>query len=348
LLRLLATPYDDLVNELKQRWGKGEFHAGALYREFFRRGRPAFRQAPELAASPRLVRLLTDHIDTRLPEVVAVRREGELTKFVTRLADGEQTESVIIPMATHQTVCISSQVGCRMGCVFCATARMGLRRNLAADEIVAQVYLARFYFQRPVRNVVFMGMGEPLDNFEPVQQAIRVLSDQRGLNIAPRHITLSTAGHPEGLRRLAAARSFPGVRLAVSLNAPNDRLRSRIMPVNRALPMEALRRRLLQLAEKMQNAVFVEYVLLEGCNDDRRCARQLARYLKPLPAKVNLIAYNPDPALPWAAPSGATIERFRQWLVEEGLFVRLRSARGRQVTAACGQLYHRFCPAAAP
>ena len=260
-----------------------------------------------------------------------------MAKLVFELADGERVESVIIPMANHATVCISSQVGCRMGCRFCRTGRMGWRRNLTAAEIVAQVFMVKVRLQVPVRNVVFMGMGEPLDNFAAVLQAVQVLEDQRGLNIAKRHMTLSTVGLPEALEGLAAI-NWPQLNLAVSLNAPNDGIRSALMPINDRYPMAVLKKALAAYIAKGGRALFVEYVLIRGINDDPGLAAQLAAYLKGLPAKLNLIALNPGPQSEFQAPDTGAVERFRGALIEQGIFVRLRSSKGAGIHAACGQL----------
>ena len=265
--------------------------------------------------------------------------EDGLIKFVTRLNDGLCIESVIIPMSSYSTVCISSQAGCKMGCLFCETGSNGFYRNLDTEEIVGQVYAARFHFGYDIRNVVLMGMGEPLNNFDNVVQAIRVLSDQRGLNIHRRHITVSTVGIINGIRKLAGL-NWRDLNLAVSLNAPNDTIRSRIMPINRTAPMEKLRQALMDYPLKRKSAIFIEYVLINGLNDTRESARQLAEYLKPLKTKVNLIPVNPNTYADtrFETPSQEDMNRFYGWLTENGLFVRKRTARGLGLMAACGQL----------
>jgi 23S rRNA (adenine2503-C2)-methyltransferase len=224
-----------------------------------------------------------------------------------------------------------------MGCRFCRTGKMGLIRNLNAGEIVEQVFAARHGLGFDVRNVVFMGMGEPLDNLDNVVQAIRVLEDQRGMDIARRYITVSTSGLIEGIDRLARLDDGP-VNLAVSLNAPSDDIRSRIMPVNRNNPMAALKASLLRYPLRKKSSFFMEYVLIEGINDRKEHARELARYLASLPVKLNLIAYNPTPESDLQAPSPEAYERFRSWLVADKIFVRRRGEKGGAIMAACGQL----------
>ena len=294
-------------------------------------GLDAFARLPELAGQ-----LDTDLVLSpgRLVKRVS---DGGVVKFVTRLADDLDIESVVIPMFRRHTLCVSSQVGCRMGCRFCRTGKMGLLRNLTAAEIVGQVFAARHHLGIDVRNVVFMGMGEPLDNLDNVVQAIRVLADQRGLDIARRYITVSTVGLTTGIDRLARIEG-PPVNLAVSLNAPTDDIRSLIMPINRSNPMAALRDSLLRYPLAKKSAFFIEYVLIHDLNDRQEHAKALARYLAPLKVKLNLIAYNPAPGSELKPPSVQAYERFHAWLVAEKIFVRRRSEKGGRIMAACGQL----------
>jgi 23S rRNA (adenine2503-C2)-methyltransferase len=319
------------------RYGKGPFLANAFYREFFQALNPRAWQAPALEPSPLLAQRLAEDLTLAPGQVAdAVARDG-VVKFVTVLPDGCRIESVILPMQTHATVCVSSQVGCRMGCLFCETGRRGLVRQLTVEEIVGQVYAARREFQRAVRNVVFMGMGEPFDNFANVIQAVRVLNDQRGLDIALRYITVSTAGRTDGIRRLAAL-NLPQLKLAVSLNAPNDALRRRLMPSKQAAGLDRLQAALARYPLKKGHSLMVAYVLIPGVNDGAEHARQLAAWLAPLKAKVNLIPYNPGTNGAWRAPTADEAEAFRQVLIASRVNVQARTPRGRELMAACGQL----------
>ena len=266
------------------------------------------------------------------------------------------TESVIIPMRNYHgvrwhTLCVSSQVGCRMGCTFCETARMGLVRNLTAVEIVAQFLVARDlmlergavaaasyrYFLSGIHNIVFMGMGEPLDNFDAVVQAIRVLTEPNGINFPHAQITVSTAGRIDGLRRLAQL-NWPNLRLAISLNAPSDELRNRLMPVNKAMPLADLRRALLAYPLARKGRLMIEYVLIRGVNDSLADARAVAGWCRDLPCVVNLIPYNPqrDPA--YEAPEESAVVRFAAELRQHEVFVKRRLTHGRDLRGACGQL----------
>ncbi|MBI4676207.1 MAG: 23S rRNA (adenine(2503)-C(2))-methyltransferase RlmN [Elusimicrobia bacterium] len=281
------------------------------------------------------------------PGVGRVRREGGIVKFALRLSDGAEVESVVVPMRQRAlgreraSLCVSTQVGCRMGCVFCATARMGFARDLEPEEIVAQVEAARLLGHRPT-NVTFMGMGEPLDNFENWAASVRLLINApAGSAVAMNRMTVSTCGFLPGLNSLAAL-SWKRVTLAVSLNAPNDAIRSSLMPVNRKHPMAALRQALLEYP--LRRGVFMaEYVLLRGINDRPEHADELAAFLAPFRAAVNLIPYNGiRGAEDLEPPTRAETERFQETLRAAGRKAAVRETKGRRIAAACGQLATRM------
>lgn len=336
-MKLLAYTFEELTDELAQRYGKGAYHAAAICRELFKRGNRDFSNAPEFAKSGRLLARMEGDLSFDLPEVVRQKREGAVVKFVSRLSDGCEIESVVVPMTTYKTLCVSSQVGCRMGCRFCETGRMGFTRNLTASEITGQLFAARFILGHDIKNIVFMGMGEPLDNFNAVTDAIRVFSDQRGFDVAKKNITVSTVGLADGIDRLAKL-DWPQLKLAVSLNAPDDGTRSALMPVNRKTAMAELRKALARYPLKPKGDFLVEYVLIEGMNDGKAAARKVADYLSPLSVRLNLIPYNPGKDAAWEAPSDKAVHRFGQWLEAEGVFVRKRWSKGRSLMAGCGQL----------
>lgn len=336
-LHLLALTFADLVHAFGARYGKGPFLAAAVYREFFQALNPRAWEAPALKRSPALAERLARDLDFGPGEVMDVAQQEAVVKFITALRDGRRIESVILPMQTHATVCVSSQVGCRMGCRFCETGRRGFARQLTVEEIVGQVYAARREFGRSIRNVVFMGMGEPFDNFANVIQALRVMNDQRGLDIALRYITVSTAGRVDGIRKLAAL-NLPLLKLAVSLNAPNDQLRNRLMPCNQAAPLDQLQAALARYPLRKGDSLMVAYVQIPSVNDGLEHARQLAAWLAPLRAKVNLIPYNPGSAGDWRAPTEAESTAFRRALLAMRVNVQARTPRGRELMAACGQL----------
>ena len=284
------------------------------------------------------------HLTAVIAPVVRDQRDGDLIKFIQRLPSGLETESVIIPMKGRQrswrTLCVSSQVGCAMGCTFCETAQLGRLANLTAAEIVGQVVAARRIYHADIRNVVFMGMGEPFDNFDNVIHAVRVLTDPMGLSMGKSHVTISTVGRIEGIHKLAAL-GWRRINLAVSLNAPNDDIRSQIMPINRVEPMSALRDALLAYPLRSCQFFMIEYVLIPGVNDAPDHARALVEYLRPITCCLNVIPYTPRRASPWQAPREEDVVRFIDQIESAGQFVKRRLTKGRDFMAACGQLGNR-------
>ena len=279
-----------------------------------------------------------------LPVSRVIEDDGAV-KFCQRTPEGSEIESVIIPMGardnTWRTLCVSSQVGCARGCTFCQTARMGLLRNLSIDEILGQVCAAREQFGADVRNVVFMGMGEPMDNLDNVIEAVSRMHDDPINQIPRRRVTISTVGRCEGIRRLAAL-GWRRLNLAVSLNAPNDEIRSQIMPINRAEPMAKLREAIASYPVRAGGHVLIEYVLIAGLNDRPEHAEQLAEYLAELATCVNLIPMNPIDDSPFAAPSEAVCDEFQTVLMRRGQLAFRRWTKGQRAMAACGQLGNRL------
>jgi 23S rRNA (adenine2503-C2)-methyltransferase len=257
-------------------------------------------------------------------------------KFLIGLADGLKIESVLIREKDHYTFCLSSQAGCPLACRFCATGAMGLQRDLSAGEMVTQVLTLKKELggYAGKLNLVFMGMGEPLLNYENLARSLRTISAPEGLNISPRHVTVSTAGILENLERLE--REFPNVKVAFSLNAPTASLRAELMPVSRREHLEDLLAYFRE-SPRRQRVTF-EYVLLAGVNDSPAQARQLSRLLHGIPAKVNLIPYNENPRQPFRRPDEAAVEKFRAVLLEKGLTVITRWSKGQGIRSACGQL----------
>jgi len=335
--------HTDLEAFFKNNYGKGPFLANVLYGEFYKKLNPRPWNAEALSQSPGLATRLERDWDAAPGEIVEEVEQEGVVKFVTKLYDGHCIETVVISMATHLTVCVSSQVGCRMGCTFCETAKMGLIRNLDVKAIVGQVVAARRRYGKRVRNVVFMGMGEPMDNFDAVFKSILVMNDQRGLDIALRHITLSTVGVIDGIEKMIAP-DMPNVNLTVSLNAAENRLRSQLMPVNGSNPLPALKEALLKYTAVRKTGIMINYVLIAGVNDSRYLADRLNRWLSPLKARVNLIPLNPGGAVEFQVPDQSAIFAFRGHLIRHGVNVQERHARGRGVMAACGQLRNRGRP----
>ena len=269
-------------------------------------------------------------------------------KLLLGLADGNSVETVVIPAQGRLTQCVSSQVGCAMGCVFCASGSGGLVRSLSADEIVAQVMEAQHLFATPenkrqgsglcLTNLVVMGMGEPFANYDETIRALKLINAGKGPNLGARHITLSTCGVVPGFKRLAAE----GLQfeLSVSLHAPNDELRSRLMPVNRRWPMDELLDACRDYTRATGRVITFEYTLVKGLNDSRACAEELARRLKRLPScKVNLIPLSPVDHCPeFETPEDSTMLAFLDVLMRAGIQTMLRRSRGKDSKAACGQL----------
>jgi 23S rRNA (adenine2503-C2)-methyltransferase len=240
------------------------------------------------------------------------------------------------------TICVSSQVGCAVNCQFCLTAKLGLQRNLTAGEIVGQVVAVLdrqgVELGKDRVNLVFMGMGEPLLNYDNFMAAVRLLVEEVGLS--PQRMTVSTSGIVPGIERFAGEPAEIRPKLAISLNAPNDEVRSEVMPVNRKWPIEAVVDAVRKVRLRPRERITFEYVLLGGVTDRPEHAREVARLIRRtgLPAKVNLIAWNPGPGIPFEMPSAEAVARFRQLLAAEGVPVFLRKPRGRDIYAACGQL----------
>ena len=325
------------LESLAEGWGEPSFRGRQLYHWIYARRMADPLQMTNLSRSFRDRLAQGCRID--LPRVDATQRSTDGTvKMALRLADGALIECVYIPEETRDTLCISSQAGCAVGCTFCATATMGLHRNLTAGEIVGQAFLALAsgVIRRPAFNIVMMGMGEPLHNFEPVMHAVRLLSDPTGMAVPLRKITLSTSGVVSGLERLAREPAIPN--LAISLNATTDDLRTSLMPINRKWNIQALLEACRQFPLESRRRITFEYVLLGGMNDSDEQARQLVNLLHGMRAKVNLIAWNRNPSLPFRAPTPDRVDRFRRILEAAGVSAFLRKPRGADIAAACGQL----------
>ncbi|HLG15360.1 MAG TPA: 23S rRNA (adenine(2503)-C(2))-methyltransferase RlmN [Blastocatellia bacterium] len=321
--------------------GEKPYRARQLFAAIHNRRATSFDQMTELPKSLRRIleaRAVVTH--TRI-ENVFVSADGT-RRFLLALCDGREVEAVFMPEERRDTICISSQVGCPLACDFCMTGVIGLKRNMTAGEIVSQVIIVlNDVYGAGVEtphgtNIVMMGMGEPLLNYDEVMKAIRVMADEEGLSIAPRRVTLSTAGIVPRIYDLAREEIRPG--LAISLSAANDELRNRLFPINRKYPlselMEACRRYPLGERERLT----FEYVMLAEVNDSDRDARELVRLLSGIRARVNLIPHNPAPELPYRASSMERILAFQKILTDAGVPTFIRRPRGQDISAACGQL----------
>ncbi|MEZ5479766.1 MAG: 23S rRNA (adenine(2503)-C(2))-methyltransferase RlmN [Thiolinea sp.] len=295
--------------------------------------------------SKNLRAFLETHADIRAPQIMMDQRSADGThKWLLRLDDGNAIETVFIHEDDRGTLCVSSQVGCALDCTFCSTARQGFNRNLTVAEIIGQLWIAKRTLQadpkgeRAVTNVVMMGMGEPLLNFEPVVAALRLMMDDNAYGLSRRRVTVSTSGVLPALDRLGDTLD---VSLAVSLHAPNDELRNQLVPLNRKYPIAELLaecRRFLDKKDTQRKHITWEYVMLDGVNDSDQHAQELAHLLRGIPSKINLIPFNPFPATRYQRSSNNRIHRFRDILVNAGYTVITRKTRGEDIDAACGQL----------
>lgn len=320
------------------------FRARQIMSWLYRPGITDFSQMTDLAKKFRL--LLADHARiSQFNDPIIQRSEDGCVKFAFELEDGRMIESVLIPEPDRNTLCISSQVGCAMNCSFCLTATMGFTRNLLPSEIVNQVCaVGDFLRNEPkskligpdrVTNLVFMGMGEPLNNLENLIKSISILTEQRGLDMTNRRITVSTCGIVSKMLELGEQTD---VNLAISLHAVADKTRDLLMPVNNRYPINELLQACRDYPMAKRKRIMFEYILLQGINDSDEDAYELARMLKDIPCKINLLPYNESPGLPYKSPSRNRVYAFQKIVRDKGYSVFIRTSRGDDISAACGQL----------
>jgi 23S rRNA (adenine2503-C2)-methyltransferase len=333
-----ASVLDLSLDELTARfdtWNEPAYRAKQVYDWVYH------KNAVSCAAMTTLSKGLRDKLSADLPfpvlkeETRRVSTDGT-TKFLWSLEDGQRVESVLIPMEEHQTLCISSQAGCKFACRFCASGLGGWQRNLTCGEIVGQVLQARRATKMPVTHIVFMGIGEPFDNYENVMKAVRILNAKAGLNIAARRITISTCGLVAGIKRLAG--EGLQIELSVSLHASNDEVRNKLMPVNRKNPLKELLAVCRSYAQATGRQVTFEYILIKDLTMNQTAVQELGRLMSGWLCKVNLIAYNPVPEFPYLAPSRNEVYAFKKMLEARGVHTTFRTPKGRDIEAACGQL----------
>ncbi|MEM4251675.1 MAG: 23S rRNA (adenine(2503)-C(2))-methyltransferase RlmN [Candidatus Bathyarchaeia archaeon] len=320
--------------------GEKPFRAAQAYRAIYKHRILKFEQITEFSLALRSQLSCKATIERMQIDKVYHSIDGT-RRYLFRLGDGLEIESVWIPEPDRATICISSQVGCPLACEFCLTGLIGVKRNLSAGEIVGQVLLvlADIFGHQPADrqiNIVMMGMGEPLLNYENSLKAIRLLSDEAGVSISTRHITLSTAGIVPRIYDLGREQVRP--KLAISLTGARDELRNRLMPINRKYPLAELLQACRDFPLKARERITFEYVMLDGVTDSDTDARLLVKLLSGIRAKVNLIPHNPAEELPFQPSSDKQILRFQQILTDHGLSAFIRRPRGRDIFAACGQL----------
>jgi len=343
---LLAHTPDELRESFREA-GIAPWRADQVTRWVFERRVSEFEAMSDLSRALRAT--LAADWSIRALSVDAVHRSADGTaKLGLSTADGAGIEAVLIPEKQRRTVCVSSQIGCSLDCAFCATGRLGLGRNLRAEEIVAQALAAAELLAtrgERLSHVVFMGMGEPLLNLRAVTQAIRVLTHPRAFGISPRRITVSTAGVVPRLEELVA--ELP-VRVAISLHATTDAVRDELVPLNRRFPLARLLEACERLPGSKRDRLTFEYALIEGVNDSDADAERLARLLRGREAKVNVIPLNPVPGIAYRRPSDARIDRFAELVSRGGVLATVRRSRGDDIYAACGQLGRLSAPDVPP
>lgn len=345
MVNLLDLTLPELRAWMQEATGEPKFRADQIWQWLWQKMARDFQAMSNVSKACR--EKLAGLAKIEWPRVVRVQKGADdTTKFLLALSDGALVETVLIPSESRDgsrrwTQCLSCQVGCAMACTFCATGQMGLERNMTQGEILGQILVARDHLgdmrpDRPVlRNLVFMGMGEPLANLDNVMRALVCLNDDRGLNFSSRRITVSTCGLPHGLAELGES----GLAyLAVSLHAPDQELRARLMPVAASWQLDELLASLKAYPLKTRERITFEYLLIGGVNDSENEARQLVRILSELKAKLNIIVYNPTPDSPYKAPDEERILAFEQYLWRHHITAIVRKSKGQDISAACGQL----------
>lgn len=346
-INLLGKTLPELEVFFVEQLGEKKFRAAQIMKWMHHRGADSFEQMTDLSKALR--EKLNACAEIRPPRVVLEDFSSDGTrKWVLEVGNGSHVEAVLIPVGDNRrTLCVSSQVGCSLDCSFCSTGKQGFQRNLTPAEIIGQVWVAQKSFgprkdssNRPVTNVVMMGMGEPLMNYQPAVNAMRIMLDDNGYGLSKRRVTLSTSGLVPQLDQLG---DDMDVSLAISLHAPNDELRNQLVPINRKYPiqelLDACKRYLKKCGDSRE--VTVEYTLIAGVNDQQQHALELAALLKQLPCKINLIPFNPFPGSGYERPSRNQVMRFQNWLHEQGYSAPIRTTRGEDIDAACGQLVGR-------
>ena len=320
------------LEQFLQGQGKERYRATQIFKWLYQHDASSFDEMTNVSKALRVELAQTAYISRLEPETIEVGSDGT-RKYLFMLEDGNAVESVIIPDEDRNTLCISSQAGCAMQCAFCLTGTFNLTRNLTTAEIVNQILAVRRDVE--VRNIVMMGMGEPLHNLDNVISALQIMAEDNGLQLSSRRVTVSTCGLVPELERLGREIT---VNLAVSLNATTDELRDRIMPVNKAYPIATLLAALKNYPLPGRRKITIEYVLLGGLNDTPEDAKRLVRLLSDIPCKINLIPFNPHEKADFRPPTRAALDAFHKYLLDRHFTVITRDSRGSDISAACGQL----------
>jgi len=340
---LLDLNYEDLKYFLNSKIGiekkKLNMRAQQIFIAVYQKGLNDFNQLTTIPVELR--EILKKNISFNSSKIVKTYKSSDGTlKFLVELSDGNKVECVFIPEKTRGTICISSQVGCSLTCTFCRSGTQRLVKNLSASEIISQIMLVKEKLkdwgdQKKVSNVVFMGQGEPLINMQNLKKTVQILKDKKGLNYGNKKITISTSGIAN---KIPEAADEIGTYLAISLHAPNDKLREEIMPINKKFKIKDLIKQLKYYTSVVKEPIFLEYVMLKGVNDTKDCAKELVKLMSYFPSKVNLIEFNSWPGVKFEPTERKNIEKFSKYIQDKGYMSFIRRSRGDDVLAACGQL----------
>ena len=337
MINFFGTP-EAKFKDLLIQWDEKPYRVNQIFSWVYHRGINNFDEMNNLSKSLR--QKLHENFNLELPKVAQKTESKDGTiKYLFELNDGSTVESVWMPFDTRNTLCISTQVGCRLACTFCLTGTLGLKRNMTSAEILGQYLLVRKDLEasgETISNIVVMGMGEPLDNYQPVVDALRLMVSPQGLRISTRKITLSTSGLVDKIEDLKKENLH--VNLAISLNATDNDTRNEIMPINKKYPIEVLLSCLKSFPLKATRRITFEYVMLRGINDSMDDAKRLVRLLHGIPSKINLIPFNPFQPSEYQAPKHETVQEFQDYLIAKHFSVFVRKNRGADILGACGQL----------
>ena len=324
---------EDLENYLLDNNEK-KYRANQIYSWLYEKRVDSFDKMTDLSKD--LINKLSNDFDIKKLVLLKEEQDVDVNKYLFRLDDNNSIESVLMMHNYGLSLCVSSQVGCNMGCTFCESGRLKKVRNLTPSEIIMQIMMIEELTNKKITHIVVMGIGEPFDNYENITKFVRIINDPKGLNIGARHITISTCGI---IPKIEEFSDFPyQVNLAISLHAPNDELRSKIMPINKAYPLKDLISSIKKYIDKTNRRVTFEYILLDGINDSIECARQLARLIRGMNAYVNLIPYNESSNILYKRSKKEQILAFYDIMKKEGINVTIRREFGSKISAACGQL----------
>lgn len=329
--------YGETLQELEQYFlnhNDKKFHALQLFSWIYQKKITDFDEITDMKKA--IIEDLKRDYSLKRLTFIHVEREKDVNKYLFDLEDGERIEAVLMKHDYGNSICISTQVGCNMGCKFCESGRLKKRRNLKAYEMVSQILAVEDDLKLRISRVVLMGIGEPFDNYDEVTRFIQIINHDKGLAIGSRHITVSTCGI---IPKIIEFTEFPyQVNLAISLHAPNTKLRSKLMPINKAYPLEELMKVLKKYVEKTNRRLTFEYILLDGINDTKTHAYELVKLLRGLNCYVNLIPYNETSHFEWKRSKKESIDTFYDILKQENIQVTIRREFGRNISAACGQL----------